>query len=93
MTIATTNTNTPVDAQSTKDYSNNIRFLTSMFNNVTQRLGRANRVNGVPNAAYIAQTEFSYLIHEITAGPACLAQRNIGICNEYLDNLLSSVDK
>lgn len=76
----------------TKDVSQILRFLTNTFNTVTSSLPRASNTNGRMNVAYRLQTEFAYLLNEIVMGPPCMFQRNIGICNEYTDYIMSNLE-
>ena len=70
-----------------KDINQVLRYLTNAFDQATYREPRAVRTKEGPNKLYRLQTEFAYLLHEITAGPSCMQQRNITSCNNYIDSM------
>lgn len=75
-----------------KDIGQIIRYLTSTFNAATQSLERPFRGKKVgPNEAYIMQTEFAYLLNELTAGPRCMLQKHIADCNEFIDQVVQEL--
>lgn len=77
-----------------KDVTQIIRYLSTTFNRVTAKLERPSRnKNTGPNAAYVIQTEFAYLLNEIVQGPQCVMQKNIVACNEFLDQVVQELAK
>lgn len=77
----------------TRDLSQVIKYLTSTFNTITFKLDKPGWTSTGPNETYILQTEFAYLIHEITMGAPCMIQKNIGACNDYIDDLVQKLNK
>lgn len=80
------------EVQKEKDIGQIVRYLTSTFNHATQGLERPFRgkKNG-PNEAYFLQTEFAYLLNELTAGPRCMLQKHIADCNEFIDQVVQEL--
>lgn len=75
-----------------KDVSQIIRYLTATFNQATSRLERPFRgKTGNSNESYKLQTEFAYLLNEVAQGPRCVLQRNITVCNEFIDKLIQTL--
>lgn len=77
-----------------KDIGQIIRFLTNMFNQATSSLERParNTKTGAVNEAYILQTEFAYILNELTQGPKCMQQKYIADCNEFIDQVIIELD-
>lgn len=77
-----------------KDVGQIVRYLTSTFNQATSKLERAARTKaGVTNRAYKLQTEFAYLLNEVVQGPRCVLQRNITLCNDFIDRTVQSLQR
>ncbi len=77
-----------------KDVDKIIRYLSNMFNMITKNLDRPvwSTSTGA-NETYALQTEFAYLIHEITMCAPCVMQKHISACNEFIDNLSHKLTK
>jgi hypothetical protein len=76
-----------------RDVNQVVRYLVATFNKATSGMERpAARKKGVPNPLYKAQTEFAYLLNEVTQGPASIMQYNIAQCNAYIDTVLMSMN-
>lgn len=71
-----------------RDIEQVIRYLTKMFENVTQNMERPKRDNSGANKLYRLQSEFAYLINEMTMCPPCLQQIPIAAANELIDSIL-----
>lgn len=76
-----------------KDIGQIVRYLTTTFNMATARLERAARTKAGANQAYRLQTEFAYLLNEVVQGPRCVLQRNITICNDFIDETVQQLQK
>lgn len=77
-----------------KDINQIVRYLTTTFNNVTSKLDRPFRgTKSGANMAYIIQTEFAYLLNELIQGPRCLLQKNIAVCNDFIDQIVQELAK
>lgn len=80
------------EAPKEKDVGQIIRYLTATFNQATSRLERPFRSKvGNANESYKLQTEFAYLLNEVAQGPRCVLQRNITLCNEFIDQLIQTL--
>ncbi len=79
-------------SQQTRDLSQVIKYLTTTFNNLTSKLEKPGWTNIGPNQTYVFQSEFAYLIHEITMGAPCMIQKNIGACNDYIDYVVQTIN-
>lgn len=77
-----------------KDVGQIIRYLTNTFNQATKGQESAHRVKdkGV-NRQYMWETEFAYLINELTLGPRCVLQKNITDCNNFIDSVVTELNK
>jgi len=71
-----------------KDVSQVVRYLTNTFKTVTAGLEPASRTKDGANKTYRLQSDFAYLINEITQGPSCMVQKYITDCNEFLDGII-----
>ncbi len=82
------------EAPKEKDVGQIVRYLVSTFNQATSRLERAfrSKTSG-PNRAYVLQTEFAYLLNEVVQGPRCILQKNIAACNDYIDNVIHTLNE
>lgn len=77
-----------------KDISQIVRFLTNTFNQATANLERATRKpTGETNVLYKMQTEFAYLLNEVAMCPACVVQKHIAACNEYIDETVQMMNR
>lgn len=77
------------EAPKEKDIGQIVRYLTSTFNQATSKLERPFRGKNIgPNKAYVMQTEFAYLLHEVTQGPRSVLQKNIAACNNFIDEVV-----
>jgi hypothetical protein len=77
-----------------KDVGQIVRYLVSTFNQATARLDRAFRSKTTgPNRTYVLQTEFAYLLNEVVQGPRCVMQKNISACNDYIDNVIQTLNE
>jgi hypothetical protein len=77
-----------------KDVGQIVRYLSGTFNQATGQLERAFRGKGQgPNLAYRLQTEFAYLLNEVTQGPRCVLQKNITACNEFIDQVVQDLNQ
>lgn len=76
-----------------KDISQIVRYLTNTFNMVlsSSKLDKAARTKTGPNRAYQLQTEFAYLLNEVMQGPRSILQKNIAVCNEYIDTVIQEL--
>lgn len=73
-----------------KDVEQIIRYLTTAFNKAKAGTERAFRPKtGKANEAYIMETEFAYLLNELTQGPRCTLQKNIAACNDFIDQVIT----
>lgn len=73
-----------------KDVDQVVRYLTTTFNKAKLGLDRAFRGKTVgPNEAYVMETEFAYLVNEVMQGPRCLLQKNIALCNDFIDQVVT----
>lgn len=77
-----------------------IRHLQWLFTSATKDLpkpGRhvSNKETGETKANYTyrLQTDFAYLINEITHAPECIVHQAIKTCNEFLDNVIGEIAK
>ena len=78
--------------QKEKDVGQIVRYLTSTFNTAIQSLDRPFRgKKSGPNEAYVLQTEFAYLLNELTAGPRCMLQKSIVDCNDFIDQVVQEL--
>ena len=77
-----------------KDISQIVRYLTNTFNMVisSSALDKAARTKTGPNRAYQLQTEFAYLLNEVMLGPRSIMQKNIAVCNEYIDQVIQELN-
>lgn len=77
-----------------KDVDQIIRYLVSTFNQVTSGLERPfrSKTHGA-NLAYELQTEFAYLLNEVKQGPRCVLQKNITVCNEFIDHVMQELNQ
>lgn len=74
-----------------KDVGQIVRYLSTTFNRVTADMERPFRpATGGPNATYKLQTEFAYLLNEVVQGPRCMLQKNVALCNDFIDDLIQS---
>lgn len=72
-----------------RDINQIISYLNNTFKRVTEKYDRPNwNYKTGANNLYILQTEFAYLIHEIMIGVPCMVQRNIALCNEFIDEIV-----
>lgn len=77
------------EAPKEKDVGQIIRYLTNTFNTATSALEKAARSKEHgPNLLYKLQTEFAYLLNEVAQGPRCVLQKNIAVCNDYIDDVM-----
>lgn len=76
-----------------KDIGQIVRYLTATFNQATSRLERAARTKAGANQAYRLQTEFAYLLNEVMQGPRCVLQRNITLCNDFIDQTVQEIQR
>ena len=77
------------DQPKEKDVGQIIRYLTTTFNQATSKMERPFRgKTSGPNKAYIIQTEFAYLLNELTMGPRSVLQKNIAACNDFIDQII-----
>lgn len=77
-----------------KDVNQVVRYLTSTFNAATSKLERPFRgKNTGANQLYKWQTEFAYRLNEVMVAPRALLQANIARCNEYIDEVISSINQ
>lgn len=82
------------EAPKEKDIGQIVRYLTATFNQAAAGLDRAFRSKqGGPNRAYQLQTEFAYLLNEVVQGPRCVLQKNIAACNDYIDQLVQTLNE
>jgi hypothetical protein len=80
------------EVQKEKDIGQIVRYLTSTFNAATQGLERPFRGKKAgPNEAYIMQSEFAYLLNDLTQGPRCMLQKHIAECNEFIDQVVQEL--
>jgi hypothetical protein len=86
------------EAPKEKDIGQITRYLTSTFNQVISKLERASRPTkgtswqGTPNQAYLITRDFAYLLNELVQGPRCMVQKHITDCNNFLDELMQSMN-
>lgn len=77
-----------------KDVGQIIRYLTNTFNQATKGQEAAARAkNNGTNRQYKWETEFAYLINELTLGPRCVLQKNITECNNFIDSVVTELNK
>lgn len=77
-----------------KDIGQIVRYLSSTFNQATNSLERASRSKTTgPNAAYIMQSEFAYLLNELMQSPKCMQQKCISDCNGFIDQVMVEINK
>lgn len=75
-----------------KDIGQVIRYLVATFNQATIKLERPFRSKETgANQAYQLQTEFAYLLNELTQGPRCMTQKYIADCNEFIDSVVQEL--
>lgn len=80
------------EPQREKDVGQIIRYLTGTFNQALAPLERAARTKEKgSNRAYILTRDFAYLLNEVAQGPRCVLQRNITMCNEFIDQTVQEV--
>jgi len=78
------------EVQKERDVEQIVKYLTTTFGKAKAPFGRAARSKEAgPNRAYVLETEFAYILNEITAGPPCMLQKNIVDCNELIDRVIS----
>lgn len=77
-----------------KDVGQIIRYLTNTFNQATkgQEAATRSKTKGV-NRQYQWETEFAYLLNELTLGPRCVLQKNIADCNNFIDSVVTELNK
>lgn len=71
-----------------RDINQVIRVLTGMFNRVTGALPYAKRSKRGPNELYRYQTEFAYILNELTQSHASMQPVYIAQANELIDQIL-----
>lgn len=77
-----------------KDVGQIVRYLTTTFNQATSKLERPFRTShSGPNLSYRLQTEFAYLLNELTQGPRCMLQKHITDCNEFIDSVVQDLGR
>lgn len=78
-----------------KDVGQIIRYLTSTFGQATkgQETAFRNTKTGVANRMYVWERDFAYLINELTLGPRCVIQKNIAECNNFIDMVMTELNK
>lgn len=81
------------EKNSNRDINQIIKYLTNVFVRATKHLGTAERTKNGPNRAYQYQTEFAYLINEITMCVPCMVQTNIAACNSFIDSVYAELNK
>lgn len=65
-----------------------VDFLNHAFRQATQGMGKATRSkDGVKSQMYVWQTEFSYMIDDITRGPTYIVPKIVTDCNELIAKL------
>jgi hypothetical protein len=77
---------------STKDVGQIIRYLTNTFNRVTVSLDKAVRDKNGANQAYRLQTEFAYLLNEISQSQPSVTQKHIANCNNFIDQVMQDLN-
>lgn len=83
---------TEKEPQRQKDVGQIIRYLSSTFNQAISPLERAQRTKEKgANRAYLMTRDFAYLLNEVALCPPCVLQRNITLCNEYIDQVMQEV--
>lgn len=71
-----------------------VRQLITAFNKATAGLERPFRgKNSGPNATYIIQTEFAYLIDDLQRGPWCMFPQAVQKCNAFIDEVIGEVQQ
>lgn len=77
-----------------RDISQVVRHLTTTFNNATMKLERPFRGGTLgANKTYKLQTEFAYLLNDLTQAPNCLVQKYITECNNFIDRVIIDLSK
>lgn len=76
-----------------RDINGIVRYLTATFATASNKLPRAARTTDGPNDTYKFQTEFAYRLHEVMVGPKGALQRNIALCNEFIDFVIQYQNK
>lgn len=77
-----------------KDVGQIIRYLTSTFNQATRGQESASRTDAKgPNRQYLWEREFAYRINELTMGPRCVLQKNITECNNFIDEVVTELNR
>lgn len=77
-----------------KDVGQIIRYLTNTFNQATKGQEAAFRSSAKgANRQYKWETEFAYLLNELTLGPRSVLQKNISECNNFIDSVVTELNK
>ena len=70
------------------------KFLWVSYQRAQQKLNLprpARDSNNQTNESYRMDVEFAYLLNEVTQGPQVMLQTSIGMCNQYIDDILMRV--
>lgn len=81
------------EAPKEKDIGQIVRYLVNTFNQATkgQETAFRSKEKG-PNAQYMREREFAYLLNELTLGPRSILQKNIMECNNYIDSVVQELN-